>query len=155
MSIVMLRSLPRLQSLSQHISRSQHSPTISFTRTMASQSMPKTMKGVQISKNGGVDVLEYTDMPVPTPKDGEVLIKNEFIGVNYIDTYASYPTQHHNAPILSSNTSSQKYQLSHPDTSAQASTPPLHSPTSSGGRAQGPSSRPPRQPHTTSKRASA
>jgi len=32
--------------------------------------------------------MEYkTDLPVPTPKDGEVLIKNDLIGINYIDTY--------------------------------------------------------------------
>lgn len=46
------------------------------------------MKGVQISKTGGVEVLEYkTDLPMPEPKEGEVLVKNDFIGVNYIDTY--------------------------------------------------------------------
>jgi hypothetical protein len=50
-------------------------------------SLPKTMKAVQIEKTGGPDVLQYkTDVPVPEPKDGEVLIKNEFIGINYIDT---------------------------------------------------------------------
>ncbi|KAK0119623.1 NADPH:quinone reductase [Cadophora gregata] len=58
-----------------------------FTRTMAT-SIPKTMKGVLIEKTGGVEVLQYrTDLPVPTPKAGEVLVKNDFIGVNYIDTY--------------------------------------------------------------------
>jgi len=51
-------------------------------------STPKTMKGVLIEKTGGVEVLEYkTDLPVPTPKEGEVLVKNDFIGINYIDTY--------------------------------------------------------------------
>ena len=41
-----------------------------------------------IEKTGGVEVLEYkTDLPVPTPKEGEVLVKNDFIGINYIDTY--------------------------------------------------------------------
>ncbi|TAQ85134.1 hypothetical protein B7494_g6552 [Chlorociboria aeruginascens] len=56
-------------------------------RTMAS-SVPATMKGVLIEKTGGVDVLEYkTDLPVPFPKEGEVLVKNDFIGINYIDTY--------------------------------------------------------------------
>ncbi|KAH8595368.1 hypothetical protein B0O99DRAFT_709648 [Bisporella sp. PMI_857] len=51
-------------------------------------SIPKTMKGVIIEKNGGVEVLQYkTDLPVPSPKKGEILVKNEFVGVNYIDTY--------------------------------------------------------------------
>lgn len=45
------------------------------------------MKAVIIEKTGGTDVLQYrTDVPVPQPKDGEVLVKNEFIGINYIDT---------------------------------------------------------------------
>lgn len=45
------------------------------------------MKAVQIKKNGGVEVLEYVDVPVPTPGENQVLIKNEIIGINYIDTY--------------------------------------------------------------------
>lgn len=65
----------------------QLSSQLRFTRTMAT-SIPKTMKGVLIEKTGGVEVLQYkTDLPVPTPKAGEVLVKNDFIGVNYIDTY--------------------------------------------------------------------
>ena len=60
---------------------------IHFTRTMAT-AIPKTMKGVLIEKTGGVEVLQYkSDLPVPTPKAGEVLVRNDFIGVNYIDTY--------------------------------------------------------------------
>lgn len=50
-------------------------------------SLPKTMKGVVIEKTGGTEVLQYkTDLPVPEPQEGEVLVKNEFIGINYIDT---------------------------------------------------------------------
>jgi len=46
------------------------------------------MEGVIINKTGGSDVLEFkTDLPVPQPKEGEVLIKNDFVGVNYIDTF--------------------------------------------------------------------
>jgi len=57
-----------------------------FSRKMAT-SIPKTMSGVLIEKTGGVEVLQYkTDLPVPTPKEGQVLVKNDFIGVNYIDT---------------------------------------------------------------------
>ncbi|KUJ15279.1 NAD(P)-binding protein [Mollisia scopiformis] len=53
---------------------------------MASNSIPSIMKGVVIEKTGGPDVLQYkTDLPVPVPKDGEVLVKNEFIGINFID----------------------------------------------------------------------
>lgn len=55
-------------------------------RTMAT-SIPKTMKGVIIEKNGGVEVLQYkTDLPVPEPGEGQILVKNDFMGINYIDT---------------------------------------------------------------------
>ncbi|KAI0879338.1 hypothetical protein GGS24DRAFT_439007 [Hypoxylon argillaceum] len=57
-----------------------------YTRTMAP--IPSTMKAVYINKTGGTDVLEYkTDVPVPTPIGGSLLVKNDFIGVNFIDTY--------------------------------------------------------------------
>ena len=54
-------------------------------RTMAS--IPKTMKGVVIEQTGGREVLQHkTDLPVPEPKEGEILVKNDFVGVNFIDT---------------------------------------------------------------------
>ena len=49
--------------------------------------IPKTMKAVVINKLGGSDVLEYKDdVPVPEPTEGWMLVRNSFIGVNYIDT---------------------------------------------------------------------
>ena len=45
------------------------------------------MKAVIISKNGGPEVLEIKDIKLQDPNSGEVLIKNEAIGLNYIDTY--------------------------------------------------------------------
>ena len=45
------------------------------------------MKAVEISKNGGPEVLEIKDIKLRDPKSGEVLIKNQAIGLNYIDTY--------------------------------------------------------------------
>jgi NADPH2:quinone reductase len=45
------------------------------------------MKAIQISKVGGVEVLEHKDVAVPSPAKGQVLVRNEFAGVNYIDTY--------------------------------------------------------------------
>ncbi|KKZ63505.1 NADPH2:quinone reductase [[Emmonsia] crescens] len=54
----------------------------------AAPSIPTTQKGVLVSKLGGPEVLEYrTDLPVPDPKEGEVLVKNNLSGLNYIDTY--------------------------------------------------------------------
>lgn len=53
----------------------------------SSTQLPKTMKGILIEKTGGPEVLQYkTDLPVPEPKEGEVLVKNDSIGINYIDT---------------------------------------------------------------------
>lgn len=50
--------------------------------------IPASMTAVRIPKNGGVEVLEYkTTYPVPSLKPGEVLVRNAFAGVNYIDTY--------------------------------------------------------------------
>jgi NADPH2:quinone reductase len=55
---------------------------------MASTSIPRTMKGVIINKAGGPENLQYrTDLPVPVPQADEVLVKNDFIGVNYVDMY--------------------------------------------------------------------
>ena len=45
------------------------------------------MKAVIISKTGGPEVLELKDIKLEDPKSNEVLIKNEAIGLNYIDTY--------------------------------------------------------------------
>jgi NADPH:quinone reductase len=45
------------------------------------------MKAVIINKIGGPEVLELKDIQLEDPKSGEVLIKNEAIGLNYIDTY--------------------------------------------------------------------
>ena len=60
--------------------------------TTTGPSVPATMKAVLIEKTGGLEVLQYrTDVPVPAPKEGEVLVKNDFIGVNYIDTYGAAP----------------------------------------------------------------
>ncbi|KKC04900.1 quinone oxidoreductase family protein [Mycobacterium nebraskense] len=45
------------------------------------------MHAIEVSETGGPEVLRYVDAPQPTPGPGEVLIKAEAIGVNYIDTY--------------------------------------------------------------------
>ena len=45
------------------------------------------MKSVVISKNGGPEVLELKNVTLDKPGAKEVLIKNEAIGLNYIDTY--------------------------------------------------------------------
>ena len=45
------------------------------------------MKAVEIQKTGGPEVLELKDIKIADPSNGEVLIKQVAIGLNYIDTY--------------------------------------------------------------------
>ncbi|KAG5928923.1 hypothetical protein E4U42_007628 [Claviceps africana] len=49
--------------------------------------IPSTMKAVRIASTGGPEALDVTDVPVPAPSASQVLVRNEFAGVNYIDTY--------------------------------------------------------------------
>lgn len=45
------------------------------------------MKAIQVARTGGPEVLCYKDVPNPDPGPGEVLVKIDAIGLNYIDTY--------------------------------------------------------------------
>lgn len=46
----------------------------------------KIMRGIIAERTGGPEVLSYsTDLQVPVPKRGEVLVRNFYAGVNYID----------------------------------------------------------------------
>jgi NADPH2:quinone reductase len=45
------------------------------------------MKAIQVRATGGPEVLEHVDVPKPEPREGEVLVRVEAIGVNYIDVY--------------------------------------------------------------------
>jgi NADPH2:quinone reductase len=42
---------------------------------------------IEVAETGGPEVLRYVETPQPAPGPGEVLIKAEAIGVNFIDTY--------------------------------------------------------------------
>lgn len=42
-----------------------------------------SMKAAQVKKQGGVEEIEIVDLPVPTPKPDEILVKTEWAGVNY------------------------------------------------------------------------
>ena len=51
-------------------------------------SVPSSMKAVIISETGGADKLQYTDsQDTPKPGDGQILVKNDYSGINFIDTY--------------------------------------------------------------------
>ncbi len=46
-----------------------------------------TMDAIEVSRTGGPEVLALVDKPQPTPGRGQVLIKADAIGINFIDTY--------------------------------------------------------------------
>lgn len=49
--------------------------------------MSNTMKAIQIHETGGRDVLNLVEVAVPTPGPGEVRVKVEYAGLNFIDIY--------------------------------------------------------------------
>ena len=56
-----------------------------------------SMHAIEIAEIGGPEVLRYVEKPQPSPGPGEVLIKAEAIGVNYIDTY--FRSGHYPRPL--------------------------------------------------------
>lgn len=44
------------------------------------------MKAVRFHETGGPEVLVLEDIPIPTPRSGEILIRVEAAGINYADT---------------------------------------------------------------------
>ncbi len=44
-------------------------------------------KAIRIHVNGGPEVMKWADVPTPEPGPGEALIKQEAVGLNYIDVY--------------------------------------------------------------------
>jgi NADPH:quinone reductase len=45
------------------------------------------MKAIQVTRFGGPEVLEYADLPTPSPKPNEALVKINAAGINFIDVY--------------------------------------------------------------------
>ena len=45
------------------------------------------MKAISIARFGGPEVLELTEIAAPAPRAGEVLVKLEYAGINFIDVY--------------------------------------------------------------------
>ncbi|WYZ46078.1 hypothetical protein EsH8_IX_000303 [Colletotrichum jinshuiense] len=80
------------------VSATALSPAPHFTMASFTPTLPTTMHGVRIPRTGGVEVLEYhTDLPVPALAEGQVLVRNEYAGINYIDTY--FRTGLYQAPL--------------------------------------------------------
>ncbi|WP_337189071.1 quinone oxidoreductase [Phenylobacterium sp.] len=45
------------------------------------------MKAIRFERTGGPEVLEVVDLPTPQPGPGQVLVRHEAVGINFIDTY--------------------------------------------------------------------
>ncbi|MDP3853092.1 quinone oxidoreductase [Phenylobacterium sp.] len=45
------------------------------------------MKAIRFETTGGPEVLQVVDLATPEPKAGEVLVRHQAVGVNFIDTY--------------------------------------------------------------------
>ncbi|MEZ5777282.1 MAG: NAD(P)H-quinone oxidoreductase [Paracoccaceae bacterium] len=60
--------------------------------------LPKTMRAIEISRPGGPEVLQLTELPLPSPGPGQILIEVAYAGVNRPDAlqragaYAPPPT---------------------------------------------------------------
>ena len=46
-----------------------------------------TARAARIARTGGPDVIEWSDVDLPLPGEGEVLVGTRAVGLNYIDTY--------------------------------------------------------------------
>ncbi len=54
------------------------------------------MRAIRFSQTGGPEVLQLIELDQPRPRPGQVLIRHEAIGINFIDTYLRsglYPTK--------------------------------------------------------------
>jgi NADPH:quinone reductase len=58
------------------------------------------MRAIEITTHGGPEVLTNVDRSVPEPGPGQVLIKAEAIGVNFIDTYLRTGLYAHSLPFV-------------------------------------------------------
>ena len=45
------------------------------------------MRAIRFDRTGGPDVLDWVEVDRPEPGPGEVLVRNEAVGINFIDTY--------------------------------------------------------------------
>src|SRR5690606_31666326 len=53
--------------------------------TLLSKEKPMKTQAVLIRRHGGPDVLEYTDMEIDEPSQGQVRVRQTAIGLNYAD----------------------------------------------------------------------
>ena len=58
------------------------------------------MKAIQIHATGGPEVLQLAELPIPVPGPGQVLIRIEAIGVNFIEIYFRKGTYKAALPLI-------------------------------------------------------
>jgi NADPH2:quinone reductase len=58
------------------------------------------MKAIEIRATGGPEVLELAELPIPAPGPGQVLIRVEAIGVNFIEIYFRKGTYKASMPFI-------------------------------------------------------
>jgi NADPH2:quinone reductase len=58
------------------------------------------MKAIEIRATGGPEVLELAELPIPVPGPGQVLIRVEAIGVNFIEVYFRKGTYKASMPFI-------------------------------------------------------
>ncbi|KAH7353556.1 quinone oxidoreductase [Plectosphaerella cucumerina] len=91
---------------------------------MASSNLPSAIPAVQISKTGGPEVLTYTEnAPLPKLAENQVLVRNAFAGVNFIDTYfrtGLYATPPENFPLTLGREASGTVAAVHPSVTSLA-----------------------------------
>ena len=58
------------------------------------------MHAIEVAELGGPEVLNYVQLPQPSPGPGQVLIRAEAIGVNFVDTYFRSGLYPHQLPFV-------------------------------------------------------
>lgn len=78
----------RLAALNSHLGVPSPANRSLTTTAIKMSSLPSTMNAVLLPETGDSSKLQYTSsQPLPKLQAGQVLIKNAFSGINYIDTY--------------------------------------------------------------------
>src|SRR6478672_5207062 len=75
--------------LRQRAAAGEHDPGVADVGTgeFHDEGMIDAMRAIEVAETGGPEVLQYVEKPTPSPAPGEVLIRAEAIGINFIDTY--------------------------------------------------------------------
>lgn len=95
-TIVRQLSLPRKQlsnslfifpeHLNTYNRKTSHS--IHSLRSMSTTTIPEKQAVIYYEQNGGPEVLKYsTEFPIPSISDTEILVKNKYAGINFIEVY--------------------------------------------------------------------